>query len=162
MMKLYAAYGSNLNKHQMGYRCPNATPFTTGTIDGYELLFKGSKTGSYATIERCKGSSVPVALWNISASDERALDRYEGFPSFYYKTWVDVRTEQGNIPAMVYIMHEDHPLGIPYERYIDVCLEGYDDFNLNKLDFIDAVISTALKVGNEDDCDYGYDYGEDF
>ena len=49
------------------------------------LLFKGSKTGSYLTIEPKEGSRVPVAAWEVSAEDELALDRYEGFPTFYYK-----------------------------------------------------------------------------
>lgn len=163
MKKLYVAYGSNLNKYQMSHRCPNAVPFTTGVLEDYELLFKGSKTGSYATVEPCKGASVPVALWTISESDERSLDRYEGFPTFYYKKDVTVRTTKGNVKAMVYIMHEERPLGIPSEHYVDVCLEGYDDFDLNKMAFYDALFTTAAKLGLHDDLsDSSYDYGEDF
>lgn len=163
MKKLYVAYGSNLNKYQMSHRCPNAVPFTTGVLEDYELLFKGSKTGSYATVEPCKGAFVPVALWTISESDERSLDRYEGFPTFYYKKDVTVRTANGNVKAMVYIMHEDRPLGIPTEYYVDVCLEGYDDFDLNKMEFYDALFTTAAKLGLRDDLsDNSYDYGEDF
>ena len=163
MKKLYVAYGSNLNKHQMSYRCPNAVPFTTGILENYELLFKGSKTGSYATVEPCQGASVPVALWTINESDERALDRYEGFPTFYYKKDVTVKTAKGIHRAMVYIMHEDRPLGIPSEHYVNVCLEGYDDFDLNKMEFYDALLTTAAKLGlHDDDYDHTLDYGEDF
>lgn len=163
MKKLYVAYGSNLNKRQMRYRCPNAVPFTTGILENYELLFKGSRTGSYATVEPCQGASVPVVLWTISESDERALDRYEGFPTFYYKKNVTVRTDAGLIEAMVYVMHENRPLGIPSEHYVDVCLEGYDDFDLNKMEFYDALLTTASRLGlYEDRPDCTYDYGEDF
>ena len=42
MAKLYVAYGSNLNKEQMRYRCPTAKFVGTGIIEGYELQFKGS------------------------------------------------------------------------------------------------------------------------
>lgn len=163
MKKLYVAYGSNLNKQQMRYRCPNAVPYATGILADYELLFKGSKTGSYATVEPCMGASVPVAVWSINESDERSLDRYEGFPTFYYKKDVIVRTTKGNVKAMVYIMHEERPLGIPSEHYVDVCLEGYDDFDLNKMEFYDALLTTAAKLGAVDDRgDLSYDYGEDF
>lgn len=144
-MKYYVAYGSNLNKRQMAYRCPHSTPVCAAELRGYELLFKGSKTGSYATVEPKEGSSVPVGLWLIDKADEKNLDRYEGYPTFYYKKDVVVHTPDGPRSAMVYIMHEDHPIGQPTEHYIDVCLEGYDDFGLNKLDFVDAVISNILR-----------------
>lgn len=69
----------------MRMRCPSARIIGTSEIPDYELLFKGSKTGSYLTIESKEGSRVPVAAWEVSAEDELALDRYEGFPTFYYK-----------------------------------------------------------------------------
>jgi hypothetical protein len=40
----------------MAVRCPGARRIGTGGIDGYELLFKGSKTGAYLTIEKKKGA----------------------------------------------------------------------------------------------------------
>ncbi len=81
--KIYIAYGSNLNIRQMLERCPGAEVIGTSTIEGYQLLFKGSQTGSYLTIEPQEGASVPVAAWRVTAANEKALDRYEGFPSFY-------------------------------------------------------------------------------
>ena len=51
MKKYYLAYGSNLNIPQMQYRCPEARIVGTAVIEGYRLLFNGSKTGSYLTIE---------------------------------------------------------------------------------------------------------------
>ena len=66
-------------------RCPSARIIGTAEIPDYELLFKGSKTGSYLTVEPKTGESVPVAVWETTEEDEAALDRYEGFPAFYYK-----------------------------------------------------------------------------
>lgn len=37
MSKIYVAYGSNLNKEQMAYRCPTARFLGTGVIEDYEL-----------------------------------------------------------------------------------------------------------------------------
>ena len=56
MKKYYLAYGSNLNVQQMKYRCPDAKPVGTAWIHGYQSLFKGSKTGSYLTIEKTENS----------------------------------------------------------------------------------------------------------
>ena len=83
--RYYIAYGSNLNVRQMRMRCPSARIIGTSVLKDYELLFKGSKTGSYLTVEKKSGISVPVAVWEVTAEDEKALDRYEGFPNFYYK-----------------------------------------------------------------------------
>ena len=84
--RYYIAYGSNLNVRQMRLRCPDARIIGTSEIPGYGLLFKGSLTGAYLTIEPKKDGFVPVGVWEVSAADEAALDRYEGCPAFYYKT----------------------------------------------------------------------------
>ena len=138
MKKYYLAYGSNLNVKQMKWRCPNARAVGTAVIENYELLFKGSKTGSYLTIEPKEGSSVPVAVWEVTESDERALDRYEGFPDFYYKKEImidfkGIKTgKTRRRKSFVYIMHEERKIGIPTTRYYFTCLEGYRHFRFDE------------------------------
>ena len=135
--RYYLAYGSNLNVRQMMIRCPSARMIGTATIEDYRLMFKGSKTGSYLTIEPEEGCSVPVGVWEVSEADELALDRYEGFPTFYYKKELElpitgIRT--GKVrrrKAFVYIMHEDRLLGVPSNMYMRICMEGYMDFCFN-------------------------------
>ena len=133
----YIAYGSNLNVQQMKWRCPDARIMGTGELKDWRLLFKGSKTGAYLTIEKCEGYSVPFAVWEVSASDEAALDRYEGFPSFYYKQelpleYKGIRTARKHkTNGFVYIMHEDRPVGMPSKHYVEVCAEGYMTFGFN-------------------------------
>lgn len=136
--RYYIAYGSNLNIPQMRTRCPGARIIGTSAIEGYRLLFRGSRTGSYLTIEPQEGASVPVAAWEVSAENEAALDRYEGFPSFYYKKEMElplkgIRT--GKIrrrKVFVYIMHEDRPLGLPSEFYMETCRQGYRSFGFDE------------------------------
>ena len=115
MKRYYIAYGSNLNVRQMQYRWPTAKLVGAEVIIEYELLYKGSKTGSYLTIEKKKGSLVPVAVWEVTAADEHSLDIYEGYPNFYYKKNMKIRlSETGKmLDAFVYIMHEDRRRGIP-------------------------------------------------
>lgn len=137
MERYYIAYGSNLNVRQMRERCPGAEVFGTTKLYGWELLFKGSKTGSYLTIEPRHGGTVPVVIWKVTPNDERALDRYEGYPTFYYKKTMKLKlrhTASGKIRqiyAFAYIMHEDRPIGVPSWHYMDVCLEGYDAFGFD-------------------------------
>ena len=147
----YIAYGSNLNVRQMRMRCPSARIIGTSVLKDYELLFKGSKTGSYLTVEKKSGNSVPVAVWEVTAADANAQDRYEGFPNFYYKKELPlpikgIRT--GKIRkrrVFVYIMHADRRIGIPSIPYMQTCIQGYDDFGFDRLVLIDAY----LKCGEE-------------
>ena len=60
--RYYIAYGSNLNIPQMRMRCPGARIIGTSLIQNYQLLFKGSKTGSYLTIEPKTGAEVTVVI----------------------------------------------------------------------------------------------------
>ena len=144
MKRYYLAYGSNLNIAQMQFRCPNAVVVGTAVIPDYELLFKGSLTGAYLTIEPKQGAQVPVGVWEVSLVDELRLDRYEGFPSFYYKKEmripvVDIRTGKTKLrDAFVYVMHEDRKLGIPTSFYMRTCLDGYRDFGFDPDFLFDA------------------------
>ena len=65
MKRYYIAYGSNLNVGQMRMRCPYATILGTANLKGWALLFKGSKTGSYLTIEPKRGCTVPKAAQSL-------------------------------------------------------------------------------------------------
>ncbi|MFR8873463.1 MAG: hypothetical protein ACLVHV_08320 [Oscillospiraceae bacterium] len=56
-----------------GWRCPGARIIGTSELKDYRLLFKGSKTGSYLTIEPEAGYTVPVAVWEVTAEDEAGI-----------------------------------------------------------------------------------------
>lgn len=147
--KYYIAYGSNLNVNQMKMRCPDAKIVGKGYINGYELLFKGSYTGAYLTIEKKKGGKVPIGIWKVSARDEINLDRYEGYPSFYYKADMKIKIDDKEIDAFVYIMHEDRILSIPSGTYVMTCMEGYKYF-----EFDDKYIINAIKRSRKGMIDY--------
>jgi len=148
MSRYYLAYGSNLNVRQMRFRCPTALVVGRGVIKDYRLLFKGSKTGSYLTIEKAKGYEVPVAVWKVDEACEESLDRYEGYPSFYYKKEIEIdfKSIKKGLPrhskAFVYIMHEERELGIPSRSYVEVCLKGYRTFGFNPILIEEAIIKS--------------------
>lgn len=146
-MKYYVAYGSNLNKTQMQWRCPGAKPIGTTNLVGYELAFKGSQTGAYLTIEENVDQLVPVAIWGVTKRHEAALDRYEGYPKFYYKKDVVVCVNGQAINAFVYIMDEKRSYGIPSPWYVETCRQGYEDFGLNAY-YLDKAIMKSEEALN--------------
>ena len=136
MAKLYVAYGSNLNKEQMRYRCPTAKFVGTGIIEGYELQFKGALHGACATIAPKEGAAVPVGIWTIQKPDEKRLDLYEGYHehghSFYDKEQIAVKMDDGStITGMVYIMDPRMDFGNPSAGYYDIVHRGYEDCGLD-------------------------------
>nr|DAN69523.1 MAG TPA: hypothetical protein [Caudoviricetes sp.] len=141
MSKLYVAYGSNLNMMQMGYRCPTASVVGTGKIIDYKLTFR-----RVATIEPCVKKEVPVAVWKIEDSDERALDRYEGYPTMYRKEMIDVELESGKtLKAMVYIMNYGKP-SLPYKEYLNTIIKGYEDVGLDPSYLLEAIEDTKNRI----------------
>lgn len=146
MSKLYIAYGSNLNVRQMAYRCPTAHIYGTGMLENWQLIYRGSRTGAYASIERKQGASVPVVVWEIQPEDERNLDIYEGYPTFYFKQSVMVSLPQGRKKAMVYIMDTKRLVGQPSQSYINTIYEGYTDNDLD-LDYLEeSLIFNAEEI----------------
>ena len=150
--RLYLAYGSNLSVSQMRSRCPDAHIVGKAEIKDYRLMYKGSKTGAYATIEPEEGQKVPVLVWSISKRDEASLDRYEGYPRFYYKKElpVEITTLRGNVlgeyTAMVYIMDEHREHGMPSVYYEDVLREGYKRFGFPEKVLDESLGYTAMKI----------------
>ena len=123
---LYIAYGSNINLEQMAYRCPTAKRFGTAILNDYELQFK-----QVATIAPKKNSEVPVLLWELSPNDEKALDKYEGYPNFYRKEYFEVEIKGKTYEAMVYVMNGNRPLMEPSEFYYNAIEKGYLDNGLD-------------------------------
>lgn len=125
--RLYIAYGSNLNLEQMAHRCPTAEVVGTAVLRDWRLWFRGGNGGAVATVEREKGWKVPVLIWKIQPQDERALDRYEGFPFLYRKETLRLTVNGKRVRAMVYIMNEKgRPYGTPSAGYLDTIRKGYE------------------------------------
>ena len=122
--KLYFAYGSNINLDQMACRCPDAEVVGPVTLEGWELLFRGS---GVATIGRKEGGTVHGLLWQLTPDCERSLDRYEGYPRLYGKQLVTVRDAQGQeLTVMAYIMTERYRTpAVPPTPYYEGIQEGY-------------------------------------
>ena len=101
MKTYYIAYGSNLNVNQMKRRCPNALRMGKLMLKDYELEFR-----TFLTINYKKGAQVPVGIWLVDEWDERSLDMYEGYPTFYKKEYIEIEIHNQKVKALVYIMND--------------------------------------------------------
>ena len=144
MSKLYIAYGSNLNKEQMKFRCPDAQLVGVGEIPNYQLLFRGGRN-AVATIEPQEGKCVPFGLWKISDRDELALDRYEGYPNLYYKKSFAMQIQGQSAEAMAYIMDTKYEIGVPSQTYYQTIQQGYRDCGLD-CDVLDDAVQRSRDI----------------
>ena len=138
-MTLYLAYGSNLNVEQMAQRCPGAVPVGLVDLPDHKLVFRGSHSGHYLSVDPCPGSSVTCVAWMLGKGHEAALDRYEGYPLFYDKARaslpvrsLDGQASFGKMRCMWYALPTDAPMGPPYQAYTRACAEGYRYFGLSE------------------------------
>lgn len=125
--RYYIAYGSNLNLEQMARRCPTAEVIKATFLHNFRLMFRGKNT-AVATIEKHKGSKVPILIWRLQPGDEQALDIYEGYPHLYRKEMLRITVNGRRVPAMVYIMNEfHHPYDTPSRSYFETIRQGYEE-----------------------------------
>jgi hypothetical protein len=154
--KLYLAFGSNLHIKAMQQRCPDAVPVLnnkTGKpqkhmLQDAQLVFRG-----VADLDWCPGAKAPMGLWWISARDEAALDRYEGYfkegdPGNYYQKfhiWLDPnkRARQG----MIYLMTDRDGIHPPSAHYVSMVRDGYRNFGLDQ-SYLDAAIEHSFTDKN--------------
>jgi hypothetical protein len=128
-MALYAAYGSNMDPAQMRRRCP-ASPHTgTGWLPGWRLTFGAEEygwEGALATVVPAAPDApgVFVALYDLTAADERSLDVWEGADhGLYRKLTVGVRTLFGDEVAYVYAL-DAFEGGLPSARHLGAIADG--------------------------------------
>jgi gamma-glutamylcyclotransferase (GGCT)/AIG2-like uncharacterized protein YtfP len=131
-MKLYFAYGANLNIENMSYRCPDAVAVQPFYLQGWSLAFSG-----VATIRPDADGCVAGALWAISEDDERSLDTFEGFPSLYRKKTIQI----DGMEVMIYVMNANYP-SEPSTNYLMTIAQGYQDWALDISYLAEAVDST--------------------
>jgi len=141
--RLYLAYGSNMNLGQMSRRCPTAKVVGNTMLPNWKLVFNG-----VASVERSKGDSVPVVVWDIQPKDEKALDIYEGWPRLYRKEMRRIRLDGKLVNAMIYIMNNVRYYSPPHTSYFNTILEGYKSAGFDTQILYEAAEQSKRKEKN--------------
>jgi gamma-glutamylcyclotransferase (GGCT)/AIG2-like uncharacterized protein YtfP len=133
MKTYYFAYGSNLDREQMNFRCPENEIVQTVCLPNYELCFprfsKGYRQCGVASVVEKENSIVWGVLYKLSHTDFKNLDLHENIPHSYLKTAITVYSPcmQNNFLATTYIAN--HQIGNfkPSREYLDLILNGLKD-----------------------------------
>ena len=122
-MRLYAAYGSNLDPGRMRAYCPHSPLVGTGWLMGWRLTFAGEDLLGYegavcTIVESEKTDQVFVALYDVHPHDEQLLDEVEGVVAgTYRKLHLRVATLDGEETAWVYVF-TGYEGGLPTAWYL--------------------------------------------
>lgn len=128
-MALYAAYGSNLHPERMAKRAPHSPLRGSGWLVGWRLTFGGEDLGwdgPLGTIVEDADHQVYVALYDLTAADERALDEWEGVDiGLWHKIRVRVSTLDGDVTAWAYALAA-YEGGLPSARYLGLLADAVE------------------------------------
>ena len=126
-MTLYAAYATNLDPQRFADRAPHSPGRGTGWLNGWRLTFGGEDVGwdgPLATIVEDPDSQVFVALYDMTPTDEAALDSWEGTDlAIWHKISLRVATLNGSQLAWFYVLNAFEG-GVPSAHYLGVVAEA--------------------------------------
>jgi gamma-glutamylcyclotransferase (GGCT)/AIG2-like uncharacterized protein YtfP len=122
---LMFAYGMNTNSEQMGTRCPAALSLGHAILPKFEFRF-----ARHADVVPSDRHEVHGVLWDITDDCLDALDRLEGFPDYYDRTYVTVLHRGVAKSALVYFMQPGYPGELPADSYRDMVRSGYREHDV--------------------------------
>lgn len=131
MSHFYFAYGSNMNRQRMIDRGMGIRRALSGHLLHTDLAFNKRASDaphrSYANVIYCRGSVTEGVLYELTSEAELLrMDPFEGTPRLYSREIYPIATEEGDIPAWVYVANRamiDNSLK-PARWYLEHLLAG--------------------------------------
>ena len=125
--QLYFAYGSNMDRDQMRFRCPRAQFLKTVKLSGFKFQISARH---YATVVEDPSSEVYGVLWNLSEECEESLDFYEGVSSgLYEKVYLDF--SECNLQNVLIYIDRTVELGKPKAGYLEKIIEASEQLGFS-------------------------------
>ena len=129
----YFAYGSNMDSDRMKERRIRFSKREHASIVGWKLVFNKLSSRNleegYANIEQDINEIVEGILYEIPDSDLKILDKYEGYPTHYFREQIKVKLDnKDELLASTYIANFDKTKKDlkPTSEYINHLLKGCD------------------------------------
>ena len=143
---LYFSYGSNMSIKRIQQRIPLATLVSIATLPGHRLLFHKIGQDSSAKCDACEtgqtADSVIGVVFEISESDKKCLDRFEGLGHGYDdKTVHLIGTDGLRLQATTYYATKINASLKPFHWYKNHVVRGAAENG-----FPEAYIETIINV----------------
>ena len=113
-MRLYFAFGSNMDRAHMQRICRGAEAPGPARLDNHQFFIAYA---GYASIAPKRGAAVQGALWKITAAHVAKLDAYEAVAAgLYHQAVVPVHHGDRLLRALAYVASDPRP-GRPKPGY---------------------------------------------
>lgn len=131
-MRLYFAYGSNINPEHMGLKCSDPKVLGIARLAGYRVDFFGYSTtwdGAVETVVEDAAADIWGVLYQLDEFDWNRLDncedvRVDGTGEYFHYP-VEVITEQGKATAAIlYRKARQGTPEIPSQEYLKLIVKG--------------------------------------
>ena len=147
-MKNYLfAYAINISEEEMHKHCPNAVFRGYALLSGFRLDFCGYTEHAIATLNKQRGATLSVAVWEMSKEDYYTIGNFEDFPYRYKRVKTSALLYGRKVKGEIYILKQQLTLGLPNANYLNALRGAYIEAGLNR-----KVIDEALarvKEGNK-------------
>lgn len=135
-----------MDESQMTERCPSAKLLGNASLEGHQLgftIFSQKRKSGCADIVRNKHSTVYGLLYEITDTDMKALDRYEGAPHNYERIPVKVKCDGMMVKAYAYHVASKVDGFFPSPEYLNTILrnaerKGFPEEYLDSLRSMDT------------------------
>jgi hypothetical protein len=118
-MRLYFAFGANMDVEGMRQRCPTARALGRAELDHHRFAIVHP---GFATVIPARGSRVHGVVWQVSARDLFILDAYENLPSgLYGRAELPVRHAGRMLRAQTYFVRNPRPARVR-PGYLEDCV----------------------------------------
>jgi gamma-glutamylcyclotransferase (GGCT)/AIG2-like uncharacterized protein YtfP len=113
-MRLYFAFGSNMDRAHMGRLCRGAEALGIARLDQHRFFIASA---GYASIAPKRGASIHGVLWKITAAHLAKLDAYESVAAcLYHHVLIPVHHGERLLRALAYVASDPRP-GRPQPGY---------------------------------------------
>jgi len=126
-MTLYFAYGSNMDRSAMRYRCPGARAMGPAVLDDHRFFVGIDGWGS---VSASRGEVVHGVLWRLTPRDIAALHAYELLHQGLYDVrYLPVRHGSRRVRAMIYRLRRQ-AVGASKPGYVERIASAAREWNL--------------------------------
>ena len=113
-MRLYFAFGSNMDRAHMARLCRGAEALGPARLDNHQFFIAHA---GYASIAPKRGATVHGVLWKVTAAHIAKLDAYEAVAGgLYHKAAIPVHHQDKLLRALAYVAGDPRP-GRPQPGY---------------------------------------------
>ncbi len=144
------AYGTNISREEMKSHSENALFIGYGELHDFELKFRGFPGHAIATLEKKKGATLPVAIYDLTPTDRFTIDNFEKFPYAYVRLKAKATLNGKILKGFVYVLKIKLQPGIPNDEYMKAFRLAYFEADFDDTYIDNAIVEAGGQVPQEE------------